>query len=111
MLDLAFGGGGNQVFVFNNTLVLHGVLIGLLILLFTLAVVFIAYRYARYVTSKQVKIGIYLFLFSCIAPQLTHAYAAAANVSIGLFTAILSFDSQSFDVKVGCGQKGGLICE
>ena len=81
VLDLAFGGGGNQVFVFNNTLVLHGVLIGLLILLFTLAVVFIAYRYARYVTSKQVKIGIYLFLFSCIAPQLTHAYAAAANVN------------------------------
>lgn len=81
VLDLAFGGGGSQVFVFNNTLILHGVLIGLLILLFTLAVVFIAYRYARYVTSKQVKIGIYLFLFSCIAPQLTHAYAAAANVN------------------------------
>ena len=52
VLDLAFGGGGSQVFVFNNTLILHGVLIGLLILLFTLAVVFIAYRYARYVTSK-----------------------------------------------------------
>ena len=81
VLDLAFGEGGNQVFVFNDTLVLHGVFIGLLILLFTLVVIFIAYRYARYVTSKQVKIGIYLCLFSCIAPQLTHAYAAAANVN------------------------------
>ena len=33
VLDLAFGEGGNQVFVFNDTLVLHGVFIGLLILL------------------------------------------------------------------------------
>lgn len=81
VLDLAFGGGGSQVFVFNNTLVLHGILIGVVILLFTLGVAFISFRCARYITFKHVRIGIYLFLFACIAPQLTHAYAAAANVN------------------------------
>lgn len=81
VLDLAFGGGGSQVFVFNNTLVLHAVLIGLVILFLTLAVTYIAFRYYRRVNGKQVRIGICLFLFSCIVPQLTHAYAAAANIS------------------------------
>ena len=80
VLDFVFGEGAGQVFVFDRSLVIHGILIGILILVCTLGIVFVSLRWYEKVGKRVVWTGVLIFLFACIAPQLTHAYAAAANV-------------------------------
>lgn len=81
VLDLAFGSGASQVFVFNQALVVRGALIVLALLACTLACVYISFRLSRRIGVRSAMIGVYVFLLACIVPQLVHVYAAAVNNS------------------------------
>lgn len=81
VLDFVLGEGAGQVFVFDRSLVIHGILVGIFILVCTLGSMYVSFRWYREVGKRVVWTGVCLFLFACIMPQLTHAYAAAANVS------------------------------
>lgn len=81
VLDLVLGEGANQVFVFDRSLIIHGVLVGMLILICTLGIVYISFRCYKKVGKRVTWMGISFLLFIFISPQLTHAYAAAVNMS------------------------------
>lgn len=79
VLDLLFGDGGGQVFVFNNALIWQAIGIIILMLVIFLVFTYSGFKLQRFITGKHIRIYTLAAILSITVSHLAHAYAAASG--------------------------------